>query len=120
MFIFIFPGGSNMRKTIPGSIAPGFVLAIAITAGTMANVAWATAPEAPGAGFAWKDGAQVYAKVCGYCHEAQVGPTIRGRALPALYIRSVVRNGLRAMPAFRATEIDDASLEKLADYISKN
>jgi hypothetical protein len=31
----------------------------------------------------------------------------------------VVRNGSRAMPAFRSSEIDDESLVKLADFISK-
>jgi len=30
-----------------------------------------------------------------------------------------VRHGSRAMPAFRASEIDDQSLEKLAEYVSK-
>jgi len=32
----------------------------------------------------------------------------------------VVRNGNRAMPAFRASEIDDESLKKVAEYISTN
>jgi hypothetical protein len=49
-----------------------------------------------------------------------VGPVIRGRDLPPAYIRSIVRGGLRAMPSFRPSEIDDGSLEKLAEYISKN
>jgi hypothetical protein len=31
-----------------------------------------------------------------------------------------VRNGNRAMPAFRAAEIDDETLSKVAEYISKN
>lgn len=69
--------------------------------------------------FAWKDGAEIYAKICAYCHEAHVGPQIRNRELPAEYIRAVVRNGNRAMPAFRPSEIDDESLIKLADFISK-
>jgi mono/diheme cytochrome c family protein len=77
------------------------------------------APEqAPKRGFAWKDGAEVYAKVCAYCHEEQVGPALRGRDLDPIYIRLIVRNGDRAMPAFRASEIDDESLEKLAEYVS--
>ena len=86
----------------------------------MTKAAFAAPPEARSEGFVWKDGAEVYAKVCGYCHDAQVGPQIRGRSLPAAYIRSIVRNGNRAMPAFRSSEIDDESLAKLAEYISKN
>lgn len=70
------------------------------------------------AGFEWKDGAEVYDKVCGYCHEdGKVGPPLLGRSLPPVYVQQVVRNGNRAMPAFRSAEIDDASLAKLADFI---
>ncbi|MBX9918006.1 MAG: cytochrome c, partial [Nitrosomonas sp.] len=81
--------------------------------------AWSAPDEKNSPGFAWKDGAEIYAKICAYCHEAQVGPHIRNRNLPAAYIRAVVRNGNRAMPAFRPSEIDDESLIKLADFISK-
>lgn len=66
----------------------------------------------------WKTGAQIYAQICAYCHEGQVAPLIRNRDLPKDYIRSVVRHGNRAMPSFRLSEIDDASLLKLADYVS--
>ncbi len=110
-----------MRKIRPKGSAIGFMLAMMVTAGLMADVARAAPEKVPAPGFMWKDGAEVYAKVCTYCHEGgPVGPQIRGRELPAAYIRMVVRSGLRAMPAFRAAEIDDESLAKLAEYISKN
>jgi mono/diheme cytochrome c family protein len=70
-------------------------------------------------GFAWKDGAEVYTKICALCHETAVGPMLRGRDLDPLYITLIVRNGSRAMPAFRPSEIDDQSLEQLAEYVSK-
>lgn len=66
----------------------------------------------------WRDGGQVYEKVCKHCHEAGVGPVLRGRNLPQEYIQRVVRHGNRAMPAFRTTEIDDASLADVARQIS--
>ncbi|HRN83117.1 c-type cytochrome [Nitrosomonas europaea] len=44
---------------------------------------------------------------------------MRNRELPAIYIRTIVRNGSRAMPAFRSSEIDDESLAKVADFISQ-
>lgn len=75
--------------------------------------------EVAQAGFAWKDGAEVYTKICALCHETTIGPVLRGRDLDPLYIRLMVRNGSRAMPAFRASEIDDQSLEKLSEYVSK-
>ena len=109
-----------MKTTRPGRATSGLMLAITIAIVITANSAWAAPQDVPIRGFVWKDGAEIYAKVCGYCHEAQVGPQIRGRDLPAAYIHAVVRNGNRAMPAFRPSEIDDESLAKLAEYISKN
>ncbi|WP_041646473.1 c-type cytochrome [Aromatoleum aromaticum] len=73
---------------------------------------------AGGAHAEWRDGDEVYDKVCGYCHEANVGPVLKGRALPAEYIERVVRLGNRAMPAFRQSEIDDATLADVARRIS--
>lgn len=103
-----------MKKKLQNWLS-GFLFAIIFT---ISN-AWSAPDEKNSPGFAWKDGAEIYAKICAYCHEAQVGPHIRNRNLPAAYIRAVVRNGNRAMPAFRPSEIDDESLIKLADFISK-
>lgn len=96
-----------------------------ITFGVMSMVfflvsGWVSAAQdgKPSPNHAWKDGAEIYAKICAYCHDVQVGPPIRNRKLPAAYIRTVVRNGNRAMPAFRPSEIDDESLAKLAEFIS--
>lgn len=60
----------------------------------------------------------LYAKTCGYCHGKNVGPVIRGRALPADTIKAIVRKGQNGMPAFRPTEITRAELDKLAAWIS--
>jgi len=67
-----------------------------------------------------RSGDVVYQKVCQYCHETGVGPEIRSRELPAIYITHVVRNGFRAMPAFRPTEISDRELERIASFIQRN
>ena len=64
-------------------------------------------------------GKLVYAKLCAFCHETKIGPIIRGRDLDPLYIGFTVRHGNRAMPAFRQSEIDDESLQKAAEYVSK-
>ncbi|NMG30365.1 c-type cytochrome [Aromatoleum evansii] len=73
---------------------------------------------AGGAQAAWRDGGEVYDKVCRYCHEANVGPVLKGRALPVEYIQRVVRMGNRAMPAFRPSEIDEATLADVARRVS--
>lgn len=78
----------------------------------------ATLVVAGGAHAAWRDGGEVYDKVCRYCHEANVGPVLKGRALPTEYIQRVVRMGNRAMPAFRPSEIDDATLADVARRVS--
>jgi mono/diheme cytochrome c family protein len=61
---------------------------------------------------------EIYAKTCGYCHGKNVGPVIRGRALPASVIKTIVRHGQNGMPAFRQTEITNSELGRLADWIS--
>jgi 4-cresol dehydrogenase (hydroxylating) cytochrome subunit len=108
-----------MRKTALAAVASIFMMAITIPAGIATKTSFA-APPAPSGAFVWKDGPEVYAKICAYCHDQGVGPAIRGRALPPVYIRTIVRNGNRAMPSFRAAEIDDESLTKLAEYVSAN
>ncbi len=65
----------------------------------------------------WRDGRQVYVKICHYCHDTNIGPVIKGTDKPVEYIRYIVRNGLRAMPAFRGAEIDENALKLLADYV---
>lgn len=111
-----------MRKIRQGSFI-GLFLAVVVSTGGVGDAARAgpTSGTLPMSGPAWKDGAEVYNKVCAYCHEGgPVGPEIRNRELPPAYVNYMVRNGNRAMPAFRAAEIDDESLAKLAEYISKN
>jgi 4-cresol dehydrogenase (hydroxylating) cytochrome subunit len=108
-----------MKTMSPYSKASASILAAVAAVGVVAGIAWAAPQQAPEQGFAWKNGAEVYAKICAFCHETKIGPVIRGRALDPLYIRYTVRHGNRAMPAFRSSEIDDQSLEKVAEYVSK-
>ncbi|SFN11529.1 c-type cytochrome [Nitrosomonas communis] len=107
-----------MKETRLGSVVRvfGFMFVVIFAA---ISSAWSAQEEKLSTGLAWKDGGEIYTKICAYCHEADVGPPIRNRALPTAYIRTIVRNGNRAMPAFRASKIDDESLAKLADFISQ-
>ena len=90
------------------------LLDIAAAIGTIAfgstGVA-ATPPRAP---------EKIYNTTCGYCHGAHVGPIIRGRNLPPELVAQIVRMGPNAMPAFRPTEITDAELKSLAQWISNS
>ena len=75
-----------MEKTTSGGTASAFVLAGAVAIGIVASIVWAAPEGAPGPGFAWKDGGEVYAKVCALCHETSVGPMLRGRSLDPTYV----------------------------------
>lgn len=66
----------------------------------------------------WKGGAQIYQKICSYCHDTGIAPVIKGRELPTDYVKHVVRNGQQAMPAFRVSEFDDVLLDDLANIIN--
>jgi mono/diheme cytochrome c family protein len=63
-------------------------------------------------------GQTFYQKVCAKCHEAGIGPVLLGRGLPPEAFQYFVRHGSGPMPAFRVTDIDDATLKELAQYLS--
>jgi len=63
-------------------------------------------------------GQNFYQKVCAKCHEAGIGPVLLGRGLPPEAFQYFVRHGSGPMPAFRVTDIDDATLKELAQYLS--
>ena len=64
-------------------------------------------------------GQKFFEKTCAKCHLAGVGPELRGRNLPPEYFVAIARNGLNAMPAFRITDIDDATLLDVGKYLSQ-
>lgn len=63
-------------------------------------------------------GQQFYQQVCAKCHEAGIGPVITGRGFTAPVYTTIARSGLNAMPAFRISDIDDATLLELAQYLA--
>ena len=82
---------------------------------------------------AQEQGRDVYAHYCADCHDVGEGHpgtmrlsarmdaaksvlTTRSDLAPE-YVKTIVRNGLGMMPAFRPTEIADAELDALAAYI---
>lgn len=64
-------------------------------------------------------GQRYYEKICAQCHETGIGPVLKGRALSPETVVAFARLGVNAMPAFRVTDIDDATLSDLGVYISK-
>ena len=99
-----------MPNKLHRSLATSGIAALALAAGASSAFA-----DSSGT---WKDGHEAYAKVCAHCHEAGVGPTIKGRALEVDFVRHMVRFGNRAMPSFRESEIDDETLTQVAQIVS--
>ena len=80
-------------------------------------------------------GQEVFARHCVHCHgpgNEAVGTLQLARTrgkdkallterkdLPAEYIRIVVRNGLKAMPAFVPSDLTDAQLQALTEYLTR-
>lgn len=81
------------------------------------------------------EGEQVFERYCAHCHAPggdrpgtlQLGLT-RGADkavlterddLTAEYVRYVVRNGLRSMPAFVPSDLDEERLEALTRYLAR-
>ena len=95
-----------------------------LLAGAMAGALLAASPadaqDQPASGASVEgQGKRFYESVCAKCHETGIGPVITGRGLDPVIYTTIARQGNRAMPAFRVSDIDDATLQDLANYLSK-
>ena len=82
---------------------------------------------------ATRTGEQIYQRHCSACHDTGPGhpatlllgqkygaekAVIKGRKdLNQVYVKAIVRGGLLEMPPFRPTEITDAELDVIAEFI---
>jgi (+)-pinoresinol hydroxylase len=106
-------------------LVPGIAMVITMAHGPAAR---AEGPP-PGRG--------VYDKWCAPCHDpgtshpgthsltvkyqgAKSGVLLEWTDLPANNVKHFVRHGISSMPPFRKTEINDAELDALAQYLSRN
>jgi mono/diheme cytochrome c family protein len=103
-----------------------FLLAIAALARSAAASAADLSPEQ-------ERGQKLYRGTCFYCHTEKVWGTFalerRRPAGDALlekrtdltpeFVRSVVRNGLGSMPAYRRTELTDADVDAIIAYLTR-
>lgn len=78
------------------------------------------------------DSAALYVQHCGACHDRgrehpgtarladrwpQQASLLDREALPAPFVRVIVRKGLNLMPPFRPGELSDEELQALAEYL---
>jgi len=107
----------------------------------MKHIAWALVFVATSAGIALPaagadmTGKEVFDHYCSYCHGSNDGPgtmqlkRTRGKDqalltqrtnLAADYIEYVVRHGLKAMPPFTPSDLNDTKLKALAAFLAKS
>lgn len=105
-------------------------LALALAATTRDLAAQEPAP-AQRAEAAPRTGPQIFADTCIYCHDARGWGTralarrsaagqeqlLQRAVLPPALVRYAVRRGIGSMPQFTPTEITDAELEVLANWL---
>jgi mono/diheme cytochrome c family protein len=79
------------------------------------------------------EGRKLFQATCIHCHGAKVWGTLalerrlgadqglleKRTNLLAPFVKSVVRNGLGSMPAYRRTELTDAEVDAIADYLTR-
>lgn len=104
---------------------PLLLAASAVAAGGLAACGTARRLDAPVALAAAQDpqlarGRQVFMRNCHQCHphgEAGLGPAVNTMYAPAFLIRTQVRRGLGAMPAFPESVLSAEELDALVRYI---
>ena len=65
-------------------------------------------------------GERLFQKFCYQCHPggaAGLGPSINDKPLPEIAIRTQIRTGVGAMPAFDHTWMSDAEVAAVAEYV---
>ena len=65
-------------------------------------------------------GERLFYRHCSKCHpggEAGLGPALNNKPLPAIAIRTQIRQGLGAMPAFDGHHLSDADVEAIVEFV---
>lgn len=108
-------------------------IALCATLPIVAATAALAADPAPTLTPRQEEGRKLYKGTCLYCHGPNVWGTFTlGRRLGAdhalleerqdlvgPYVKAVVRAGLGSMPAFRRTELTDADVDAIVDYLTR-
>lgn len=98
------------------SRSAGLVATLAV----IASSALLGASPSPGSGSPSDEALKDWHASCGYCHGKPRGaPELRGRRLPPDLIIAFARKGATGMPVFHRSELDDARLLRLAQWISR-
>lgn len=75
-------------------------------------------PDTP----AERRGERLFYRYCASCHpggEAGLGPALNDKPLPESLVRTQIRKGLGAMPAFHEDKLTDAQVDEIAAFVSE-
>jgi mono/diheme cytochrome c family protein len=105
-------------------------VAVLLFSGTLASIAGAAdTPLTP----RQQQGEKLFHSTCIYCHGERVWGTFtlerrlgkdhalleKRTDLVGTYVKTVIRSGIGSMPAYRRTELSDADIEAIADYLTR-
>jgi mono/diheme cytochrome c family protein len=79
-------------------------------------------PEVTPDNAAEAEGERLFARFCYQCHpggEAGLGPALNDKPLPAAAIRTQIREGVGAMPAFGSELLGDNEVAAIAEYVQE-
>lgn len=68
------------------------------------------------------DGQKLFMRECNQCHPAGaagLGPAINNKPLPGVAMRTQIRLGAGAMPAFKEDALKDAEVDAIVAYLNK-
>lgn len=69
-----------------------------------------------------QEGQVLFMRNCNMCHPggaAGLGPAINNKPLPSVAMRTQIRHGVGAMPAFTDEMLSDVQVDAIVDYLNK-
>jgi len=67
----------------------------------------------------WRNSEQLWRSTCAYCHDGRLASQLLGARLTAQAVLAAARAGPNSMPSFSASQVSDAELRALADWMSR-
>ncbi|HTT02575.1 MAG TPA: cytochrome c [Steroidobacteraceae bacterium] len=66
----------------------------------------------------WRNSEQLWRSTCAYCHDGHVASQLLGERLTAQAVLGAARGAAQPMPSFTPSQVSDAELRALTDWIA--
>jgi len=67
----------------------------------------------------WRDSEQLWHSTCAYCHDGRVASQLLGERLSTQAVLGAARGAAQPMPSFTPSQVSDAELRALTDWIAR-